>query len=74
MAGESGCNPNAVGDGHLTFNNGTMGMSCGLMQVRVLAGRPNCETLKDPKANIEWAYKIYTEQGLNAWTIYRNMR
>jgi hypothetical protein len=74
MDGESGCNTNAVGDVHLTFNKGTMGMSCGLLQVRVLEGRPNCESLKNEKTNIDWAYKIYTEQGYKAWTVYRNMR
>lgn len=74
MKGESGCNPEAVGDGHLTFNNGTQGMSCGLLQIRVLDGRPDCDSLKDVEANIEWGYKIYTEQGYRAWTVYRNMR
>lgn len=70
MQGESGCNPNAVGDKHLTFNDNSQGMSCGLMQIRVLDGRPDCETLKDPETNIEWAYKIYQSQGLSAWTYY----
>jgi hypothetical protein len=68
---ESSCNQNAVGDRHLTFAKGTKGMSCGLMQVRVLEGRPDCETLKDAETNIEWAYKIYSERGnYTAWTVY----
>jgi hypothetical protein len=71
MQGESGCKADAVGDKHLTFNNNTQGMSCGLMQIRVLDGRPDCDTLKDPETNIEWAYKIYKTQGLRAWTVYR---
>lgn len=74
MKGESSCNPEAVGDGHLTFDNGTKGMSCGLLQVRVLEGRPDCKSLKDIETNIAWGYKIYTGQGYNAWTIYRNMQ
>jgi hypothetical protein len=68
---ESSCNTNAVGDKNLTFANGTMGMSCGLMQVRVLEGRPDCETLKNPETNIEWAYMVYKQQGYKAWTVYR---
>jgi hypothetical protein len=65
---ESGCRPDAVGDTHLLINE-HQGMSCGLFQVRVLDGRPSCESLKNPKTNIEWAYKIYKEQGLRAWSV-----
>jgi len=68
---ESSCNQNAVGDGHLTFAKGTKGMSCGLMQVRVLEGRPDCETLKDPQTNLNWAYKIYSEKkSYTPWSVY----
>jgi soluble lytic murein transglycosylase-like protein len=72
---ESSCNPNAVGDGHLTFENGTKGMSCGLMQVRVLEGRPDCETLKNPETNLEWAYKIFKErENYTAWSVLKKAK
>lgn len=66
---ESGCNPYAVGD---TWTiNGLYAPSCGLFQVRTLAGRPDCESLKDPATNIAWAYKIYMGQGYPAWSVCR---
>jgi hypothetical protein len=72
---ESSCNTNAVGDGHLTFENGTKGMSCGLMQVRVLEGRPDCETLKNPETNLEWAYKIFKErENYTAWSVLKKAK
>lgn len=69
---ESSCKSFAVGD--TTPIRGVLAPSCGLLQIRTLKGRPDCETLKDPATNIEWGYKIYTTQGYNAWTVYRNMR
>lgn len=66
---ESGCNPYAVGDTWAI--NGLYAPSCGLFQVRTLAGRPDCESLKDPATNIEWAYKIYKGQGYPAWSVCR---
>ncbi|HBI50251.1 MAG TPA: hypothetical protein DDY21_00155 [Candidatus Moranbacteria bacterium] len=71
---ESNLQPERVGDLHLTFNNGTMGMSCGLFQIRVLDGRPDCDSLKNPEFNIKWAKKIKESQGLTAWTVYNNGR
>ena len=71
---ESNFQSDRVGDLHLTFNNGTMGMSCGLFQIRVLDGRPDCESLKNPEFNIKWAKKIKESQGLTAWTVYTNGR
>lgn len=67
---ESGCNPYAVGD---QFEiNGIYAPSCGLFQIRTLAGRPSCEELKDPATNIAWAYRIYQGQGLGAWSVCTN--
>lgn len=72
---ESQMNPEAVGDKHIEFERDgvTMGHSCGLFQVRVLPGRPDCETLKDPKKNIEYAKRIYDSRGdFTAWSAYTN--
>lgn len=72
MIGESSCDKNRVGDDYPI--QGLHAVSCGLMQVRTLAGRPNCETLKDPRVNLEWAYKIYIEAGksFTPWTVFNN--
>ncbi len=71
MRAESGCNPTAVGDGHLTyFQNGTRyGMSCGLFQVRFLPGRPSCSEMQNPEANIAKAFKLYASGGWRHWTV-----
>lgn len=72
---ESGLNPEAVGDMHITFEKDgkLMGMSCGLFQVRILEGRPDCETLKNPKENVEYAKRIYEARGdFTAWSTYNN--
>ena len=66
MKKESSCNPNAVGDNYPI--NGLHAVSCGLLQVRTLAGRPSCAQLKDPATNIATAYKIWQGQGYRAWT------
>lgn len=71
---ESKCQSNAVGDGHLIFSDGKNGMSCGLMQVRILPGRNvTCKEMKDPKRNIETAFKVYQQQGYKAWSVYRDI-
>lgn len=70
MRAESGCNTGAIGDTWVI--SGLYAPSCGLFQIRTLAGRPDCESLKDPSTNIEWAYKIYKGQGLAAWSVYSN--
>lgn len=69
---ESGLNPEAVGDLHITFekNGKLMGMSCGLFQVRILEGRPDCETLKDPKENVKFAKALYDKAGWEPWSAY----
>lgn len=67
MQKESNCNPNAVGDNFVIA--GLHAPSCGLLQVRTLKNRPDCETLKDPATNIDWAYKIWRSQGYKAWSV-----
>lgn len=72
---ESHLNPEAVGDLHITFEKDgkLMGMSCGLFQVRILEGRPDCETLKNPKVNIEYAKKLYKAKGdFTDWSAYNS--
>lgn len=68
MEAESGCTATAVGDNYAIA--GLLAPSCGIFQIRTLEGRPSCETLKDPSTNIEWAHKIYTGQGLAAWSVF----
>jgi hypothetical protein len=69
---ESGLNPEAVGDLHITFEKDgkLMGMSCGLFQVRILEGRPDCETLKDPETNVRYAKALYDKSGFQPWSAY----
>ena len=66
MYAESGCNPNAVGDQYVIA--GVYAPSCGLLQVRTLAGRPSCSELQDPVTNVSTSYQIWLSQGYNAWT------
>jgi hypothetical protein len=74
MKAESSCNPDAIGDTTLTYQGEgrVEGMSCGLYQIRVLAGRPGCDVLRDVTTNVEWAYKIYQSQGYRAWSVWTN--
>lgn len=67
MSKESGCNTNAVGDNYVI--GGIYAPSCGLLQVRTLAGRPSCEALKNPATNIATAYSIWLGQGYSAWSV-----
>ena len=71
MRAESGCNPYAIGDGHLTFYQGgaKYGMSCGMFQVRYLPGRPTCSTLQIPSENIAYAYNLYKASGWKPWSV-----
>lgn len=69
-AENQGCDSSQVGDNYPIA--GLLAPSCGLLQVRTLAGRPDCESLKDPATNILWAYKIWTGQGYDAWSMYQN--
>lgn len=75
MQAESGCNSQTVGDTTLTFKNAngeTIGMSCGLFQIRILPGRPSCEWLKDPVNNITYAGNMQHNQGWRPWSAYNN--
>lgn len=71
MRAESGCNPSAIGDGHLTYyQNGTKyGMSCGMFQVRILPGRPSCNEMHEPSKNIAYAYNLYKARGWTPWSV-----
>jgi hypothetical protein len=74
---ESGLNPLAIGDLPIIFlrNNQLMGMSCGLFQIRVLEGRPDCKKLQDIDTNIEWAKKLYDDSnGFIPWSNYKNLK
>jgi len=70
MQAESGCRSQVVND-----NPKTKDFSVGLFQINIFGGnakhRPSEEELKDAKINIEWAYKIYQEQGYGAWGVCR---
>lgn len=46
-------------------------VSCGLMQIRTLPGRPSCETLKDPETNIAYAYAMWKREGWRPWSTCR---
>lgn len=63
---ESGGNPGAVGDTSTAY------VSCGLMQIRSLPGRPSCEQLKDGAFNMQYAYNMYVGQGFQPWSAYTN--
>jgi hypothetical protein len=70
MKAESNCNTEAVGDTWVI--GGIYAPSCGLMQIRTLSGRPDCETLKNASVNLEWAYKLYKANGWQPWSVYKN--
>jgi soluble lytic murein transglycosylase-like protein len=71
MRGESGGNPNAVGDTTLMFNQGGIryGASYGLMQIRHLSGRPSPDWLLVPENNISYAAGMWRSQGWCPWTV-----
>lgn len=64
------CSQSAVGDKEPIA--GLLAESCGLFQIRTLAGRPSCEELKNPETNVEWAYKLYIGDGWHPWSMYNN--
>lgn len=73
MEAESTCRSDAVGDTTLTYQGSGRieGMSCGLFQVRVLAGRPSCDALVDPATNVAWAYKVYSaSSSWKPWSVW----
>lgn len=71
---ESHLNCNAVGDGHLTFENNGIeyGASYGVAQIRYLAGRPTPEQLKDCKFNIDYSHTIFIKQHFKPWSMWLN--
>ena len=73
---ESGLRTDAVGDIPLEYwhEGKKIGHSCGIFQIRVLPGRPNCETLKDADENIEFARKLYDKSGFYPWSNWKNQR
>lgn len=73
---ESSLEPDRVGDKHLTFekDGATMGMSCGLFQIRVLPGRPTCEELLDIDFNIQYARELYEKSGWYPWSVFKSGR
>jgi hypothetical protein len=73
---ESGLRADAKGDLPIQFyhEGKLMGHSCGIFQIRVLPGRPDCETLKDPKFNVEYARKLYDRSHFQPWSNYKNER
>lgn len=68
---ESRGNSQAVGDNYVIA--GLYAPSCGLMQIRTLAGRPSCDELLNPETNMEWAWKI-SNNGTNwkPWSAFTN--
>lgn len=64
---ESGCNPMAIGDNYPI--RGLHAPSCGLFQIRTLAGRPSCSQLQNPETNVSWAYRLYKASGWQPWTV-----
>lgn len=72
MFEESSCIQDRVGDTHITYqlDGKTYGMSCGLMQIRYLPGRPGC--IKNPEQNIAYAYHLYEKNGWQPWSVCHN--
>lgn len=71
---ESGLDPNAKGDIPLEYKykGKIIGHSCGIAQIRVLPGRPDCETLKDVDENLKFARHLYEKQGWYPWSNFKN--
>ena len=72
---ESKGNVKAVGDTTLTFvkDGVTYGMSCGMLQVRILPGRNiTCEDMHNPENNVAKAFEIWKAQSYTAWSMYTN--
>jgi len=67
---ESKGNTNAIGDNYPI--NGLHAVSCGLMQIRSLQGRPTCLQLQNPQVNMDYAYNMWKGQGFKPWSTYNN--
>lgn len=70
MQAESGCNNTSKGDDRVI--GGIHAPSCGLFQIRTLAGRPSCEQLYDPETNVAWAYRLHQARGWQPWSVFNN--
>lgn len=73
MEAESGCRSQIIND-----NPKSGDYSIGLFQINLFGGnakhRPSEEELKKPEVNVEWAYKIFKEQGISAWGVCRKIK
>ena len=71
MKGESGGNPQAVGDNYPI--NGETIPSYGLFQIRGLPGRPDSQTLLNPEENVKYAAQMQSQQGWGPWTAAKKL-
>lgn len=73
MMAESGGDPKEV-----NLNHGTADYSIGLFQINLYGslsdGRPPADWLKNPENNVDYAYKIYEDDGWTAWGAYTDGR
>ena len=74
MEAESQGDGSRIGDKEkeFTINGQIYGESCGLMQIRIFPGRPDCQTLLNPKENLTEARKIYERYGWSAWSTFKS--
>lgn len=61
------CREESHGDVGAVGDKRTAHVSCGLFQIREIAGRPTCESLKDPILNIKWAHILWLQSGWSPW-------
>ena len=71
---ESALKADAIGDNHLVYKVGgkQYGDSVGIFQIRTFPDRPPKALLLDPYFNINYAFQLYQQQGLRAWSAYTN--
>ena len=71
MMGESGGNPQAIGDNYPI--KGQTIPSYGLFQIRALPGRPNPQTLLNPEANVKYAADLWKKQKWQPWSVSKKL-
>lgn len=71
MLGESGGNPQAVGDQYPI--GGVYAPSYGLFQIRGLPGRPSSKELLNPEFNVQYAANMFKNQGWRPWTVAQKL-
>ena len=71
VLGESGGDPTKVGDEY--FIGGEMRPSHGLFQIREFEGRPLPEDLYNPETNVEFAAKLFKDQGWEPWSVAKDI-